>query len=190
MAPKAKASALVRSEHPRGAYAARRLRALAADFLPALHCSGELSILVTTDRKIARINQAWRDKPKPTDVLSFGGAPGAPVLGDVVISLDTARRQARERRKPLSDELARLLVHGLLHILGHDHEQPKDAARMAKAEIALLGTVGLVGDALAARPADLEFNRPRLPLRQRRSYAARRRSGGAPGRSAAAEKRQ
>jgi probable rRNA maturation factor len=180
--------ALVRSEHPRGAYAVRRLRGLAAAFLKQLGRDEELSVLVTTDAQIKRLNGTWRGKRQPTDVLSFGGAAGSPSLGDVVISLDTARRQGRERHKTLSDELARLLAHGVLHLLGHDHEQPAEARRMAKAEIALLGTIGLVGDALAARPSELEFSRPPLRSGPRRSYAARRRTGGRPGRTAAPEK--
>ena len=66
------------------------------------------------------------------------------MLGDVVISLDTARRRAREDRRPVRDELARYLAHGLLHLLGHDHLTEPQARRMARAEAKLLGGAGMV----------------------------------------------
>ncbi len=163
----------MRSEHPRGRSSVRRLRELAASFLQSLGQRGELSILLTTDARIRRLNADWRDKPHATDVLAFSASPETGVLGDVVISLDTADRQARARRAPRSQELARLLAHGILHLLGHDHEEPAAAARMAREEVRLLGRVGLVGDALASRPADLEFHRARR--RSQRTLRSRRR---------------
>lgn len=150
---------LVRAEHPRGAYAARVLRRNARRFLGEVG-PGELSVLVVSDRAIRSLNRTWRGKDQPTDVLSFEQDRSRGLLGDVVISLDTARRQAKEGPRPLSDELARLLAHGLLHLLGHDHEAAGDAKKMAKAEVALLGSVGLVGEALG-HPKDLEFRRVR-----------------------------
>jgi probable rRNA maturation factor len=90
------------------------------------------------------INRKWRRKDKPTDVLSFPLEEGRRHLGDVVISLDTARRQAREGGWPVSVELRRLLAHGLLHCAGHDHEKPDDARRMQRAERRLLGQRGMV----------------------------------------------
>jgi probable rRNA maturation factor len=92
----------------------------------------ELSVLLTDDRSIHVINLEHRHKDKPTDVLSFPqnefSAPEKPrrganlaVLGDIVISLETAQRQADGRRRPLFDEVRFLLAHGLLHLLGHDH---------------------------------------------------------------------
>lgn len=158
---------IVRSEHPTGAHAVRVLRDAGRRFTEALGTTGELSILVTTDRSIRELNRSWREKDKPTDVLSFPQdlPPGfedhvdSPLLGDVVVSLDTARRQANEGGRPLSQELTRLLAHGLLHLLGHDHERPAEARRMASAEVELLGTVGLVAESLAASPAELEVKR-------------------------------
>ncbi len=143
----------VRSEHRQGAGSARVLRTLAAAFLRASGRPGvELSIVVTTNRRIRALNRRWREKDTPTDVLSFPAAPG-PVspgrdrpLGDVVISLDTARRRAREDGRALRAELARYLAHGLLHLLGHDHQTPRGAGRMALAEEKLLGRAGLVGE--------------------------------------------
>ena len=96
-----------------------------------------------------RLNRAWRGKDHPTDVLSFpAGGPGA-LLGDIVISLDTAQRAAREEGRRVGAELDRYLAHGLLHLLGHDHERPADARRMAEAEDALVGE-GMVRAAHAA----------------------------------------
>ncbi len=117
----------------------------------------ELSLVVETDRGIRALNASHRKIDRPTDVLSFpqlGPRPTPhaprPILGDVVISLDTARRQAAERGASLSDELRRLLAHGLLHLCGHDHHAPRAAARMARAEERLLGRAGMVREAAMA----------------------------------------
>jgi probable rRNA maturation factor len=94
------------------------------------------------------LNRQWRKKDKATDVLSFPllevaelrRASGAVELGDIVISLDAAKRQAAEQGHSLLDELDLLLVHGLLHLLGFDHElSPAEAARMRKLEKKILG---------------------------------------------------
>lgn len=150
----------VRSEHAEGAYASRVLRESGRRFLEALGVGGELSVMVVNDRRIRALNREWREIDKATDVLSFEQDPSIGVLGDVVISLDTARRQARGDGRPLSQELSRLLAHGVLHLLGHDHQKPAQARRMAQAEIDLLGAVGLVGQAMG-HPAHLEFTRAR-----------------------------
>jgi len=171
---------VARSEHRRGAYAVRCLRGYARRFLAALKIRQELSLVVTTDRAIQVLNRDWRGKDKPTDVLSFGLQASPDLLGDVVISLDTARRQASEGGRPLTDELARLLAHGLLHLLGHDHEVSADARRMAKAEVDLLGTIGLVGEALD-HPAELAFSRSRV---SKRRPAQRKRTRGPRGHAA------
>ena len=140
------ASVLVRVwvDHPRGGPAGRVLTAAARDFLTRLRVGAELSIAVTTDRKINRLNRRYRGVDRPTDVLSFAG-DGQGLLGDVVISLDTARREARLRGLPLHEELRRYLAHGILHLLGHRHHHKADAIRMARAERRLLGGWGMVG---------------------------------------------
>jgi len=95
----------------------------------------ELSVLLTNDAQIHELNWEHRQKDKPTDVLSFpldegGGADGfvsgTRVLGDVVISLDTAARQARGRKRELLPEVRFLLAHGVLHLLGYDHGNPAE----------------------------------------------------------------
>ena len=99
--------------------------------------------MLVSDAVMRNLNRQWRSADRPTDVLSFAqgeGAGGAPagLLGDVVISIDTARRQAAARAEPLGAELDRLLIHGVLHLLGYDHERsPAEARRMQRRERAL-----------------------------------------------------
>jgi probable rRNA maturation factor len=138
------------------AAASRALKAAARRYLAALGLGGrELSLLLVSDAAIKKLNRVHRGKAKATDVLSFpqeepaqASRAGGPI-GDVVISLHTAQRQAEEGGWSLAAELRRLLAHGLLHCLGHDHQRPAEAKRMAAAELALLGRVGLVGESLA-----------------------------------------
>ena len=121
------------------------VRTLAAE---GVQGAAELSILLSDDTRVRELNRAYRHIDATTDVLSFAQAEGEIFaqpegarthLGDVVISLDTARRQARDHDIALSDELAHLLVHGVLHLLGYDHERQSDAAVMRAQEDAVLG---------------------------------------------------
>ena len=104
----------------------RHLSSLAHRILDALGLEKvELSILITSDREIKRLNRLYRNKDKPTDVLSFPMGEevgGWRLLGDVVISLDTAKVQASEFGLNLEEEIKRLLIHGIVHLLGYDHE--------------------------------------------------------------------
>jgi probable rRNA maturation factor len=98
----------------------------------------ELSILLTDDEFIRTLNKTHRGKDRPTDVLAFpldeeAGTPSVldhALLGDVVISLDTAERQARRRRHTLFDEVSFLLAHGILHLVGYDHQTDEEEAVM------------------------------------------------------------
>src|SRR5215470_11145764 len=117
----------------------------AATLLRLLDQDAELSVALVDDAEIRRLNAAYRRSDKPTDVLAFamregdGAALHPAMLGDVVISLDTATRQAAERGAALADEVRLLLVHGLLHLLGYDHERsPAEARRMFRRQRALL----------------------------------------------------
>lgn len=121
------------------------VRALAEESVEA---GSELSVVFVDDGEIRRLNREYRDTDAATDVLSFGQIEGeafarpedAPRhLGDVVISVDTARRQAAEYGVPLQDEVAHLLVHGILHLLGYDHEETEDERMMREREEAILG---------------------------------------------------
>ncbi len=130
------------------------IRAIKADATRLLGLLGrpqaELSVLLCDDAFIADLNQQYRQKPGATDVLSFA-MDDEVVLGDVVISLDTARRQAEHLGHTLDAELRVLLVHGCLHLLGHDHEAPGDNARMAAEEARCLEGLGLHAPSLVAR---------------------------------------
>lgn len=135
---------------------ARSLRAQVAKdarrFLEALEIHGaELSVSLVSDAEIRALNRQWRKKDKATDVLSFPagdlpkGTPAPRPLGDVIISVDTARRVAAEERVPVKDEVARYLAHGILHLLGYDHERgPREAKKMAALEEKLLRAPGLI----------------------------------------------
>lgn len=113
----------------------------AAALLEALGESGaELSVALVGDREMAEINERFRGRPGPTDVLSFSLLEGehagfrGPLLGDVVIDVAQAARQAAELGRALDEEIARLLIHGTLHLLGHDHEHPEEAREMQALE--------------------------------------------------------
>ena len=161
---------LATSSHPRGASALRRVRRRAAEFLAAIgRTDAELSIVLVTDGRIRTLNRNWRGKDRSTDVLSFPisePAGSGTLLGDVIISLDTAARRARADGRRVGEELDRYLAHGLLHLVGFDHEQPEDARAMAEQEAALVRGEGLVGAALrtgAQRAGRTEERWTRLP---------------------------
>ncbi len=116
--------------------------------------SGTVTLAITTDRGMRRLNRTWRAVDTATDVLSFpaGDDPGpARHLGDLVISRDTAARQARHEGHPLSTELRVLALHGLLHLLGYDHEH--DSGRMARIERRLRRQGGLPAGLIERGPA-------------------------------------
>jgi probable rRNA maturation factor len=107
----------------------------------------EVSILLTDDATVQELNRKYRGVDKPTDVLSFAQRESRPevpfplnvpasnaLLGDVVISVDTARRQAAQQGIPLEEELALLTVHGILHLLGYDDNTEEGAEKMRRRE--------------------------------------------------------
>jgi len=166
-------------EHPEGGYAARVVRLKAHEFLDKLGLQGaEVSILLTTDPRIRRLNRQFRGKDKATDVLSFPAGdqpsiPGVPLsIGDIAISLDTARRRSAEDGRTLAFELSRYLAHGVLHLLGYDHEKSSaEARRMARKEAELLGVPGMLVDAKGVQPsrrrAAAVEDQPRKPPRRK-----------------------
>ena len=101
---------------------------------------GEVGIALVTDARIRKLNAAYRRKNLATDVLSF---PSDASLGDIVIATGVARRQARAARHSYTAELRVLALHGLLHLLGYDHDDPADAGRMARTEARLRAKGGL-----------------------------------------------
>lgn len=131
----------------------RRVKRQVSLILKKMGCiKSEISILFVDDDEIQVLNRDYRGKDKPTDVLSFSqGRTGIPVcqqagmpvlLGDVVISLETAKRQARERGHPFIKEVLILLTHGILHLLGYDHEgSRKKAVEMRRMEKEIIKTI-------------------------------------------------
>ena len=116
---------------------------------------GSVSIALITDAAMTRLNSRFRGKPVPTDVLSFPADAGRPArgaghLGDLAIARGIAARQARAFGHSLTVELRILALHGLLHLLGYDHEA--DSGQMARLERRLAGRAGLPVS-LSARPA-------------------------------------
>ncbi|HKU67677.1 MAG TPA: rRNA maturation RNase YbeY [Candidatus Baltobacteraceae bacterium] len=130
----------------------RRLKSVAKKLLREVdEPDSALSLSLVDDREIQQLNREHRGKDKPTDVLSFPlyepgeelPGEGERLLGDVVISVDTARRQAAGYDAPLQNELYRLLIHGILHVMGHDHEQPAERAAMEAEERRLAAAIGM-----------------------------------------------
>ncbi len=104
---------------------------------------GEVSILLTNDFEIQNLNRNFRQKDKPTNVLSFP-QDEVGMLGDVALSLETLEREAAEQDKTLHEHFTHLFVHGVLHLMGHDHEiGDKEQAEMEALEIRILKRLGI-----------------------------------------------
>jgi probable rRNA maturation factor len=101
----------------------------------------ELTIRVVGAAESRKLNRTWRRKDKPTNVLSF--AAEAPVLGDLAICAPVVAREAREQGKLPSAHWAHMVVHGVLHLLGYDHENDRDAQRMEAREANILAQLGM-----------------------------------------------
>ena len=118
----------------------RRLKKIATSVLELLkQHDAELSIALVGNAEIRKLNAHFRKKDYSTDVLSFPAQDGilseVRLLGDVVISVDQAKQQAREQSRTLDEEMITLLIHGVLHLLGYDHERSaKDARTMTRLE--------------------------------------------------------
>lgn len=143
--------------------AARVLRRAARDALAQAKRDGwkgsrvghEISFVLTDDKRMRGLNRSYRGKDKPTNVLSFAAldadAPGAAapepgmpwLLGDVVLASGVIAREAKAQRKSVAHHLTHLAVHGVLHLLGYDHEQDRDAEAMEALEIAALARMGI-----------------------------------------------
>ena len=100
------------------------------------------------DARLRELNREWRGQDKPTNVLSFPAVPPdrlatSPLLGDIAVAYETARREAEAEDKALPDHLVHLVVHGTLHLLGHDHLDPVEAQRMEALEIRVLAGLGI-----------------------------------------------
>ncbi len=131
----------IKNDYPEIKVDARNIKRQIGKVLDSLRCNEhEISILFVGDQGIRGLNHQFRDVGRSTDVLSFPQIlegepeiPGAPVLGDVAISLETARRQSEEHGLSLEEELTLLLIHGILHLMGYDHEiSDREEERMRK----------------------------------------------------------
>lgn len=108
---------------------------------------GEISLLLGDDAAIAQLNQQFRGKTGPTNVLSFPPAPGAEgeerFLGDIALAAETVAEEAEFQGKSFANHASHLVVHGFLHLLGYDHMNPEDAEAMEARERAILATLGI-----------------------------------------------
>ena len=106
---------------------------------------GELGIRVVGSRESRALNERWRGRAKPTNVLSFPASPeqGGRQIGDLVVCAPVIALEAREQGKPIASHWAHMIVHGTLHLLGFDHECAADAKRMEGRERALLARIGI-----------------------------------------------
>ena len=112
----------------------------------------ELSVVLADDALVHRLNREYRGKDKPTNVLSFAlteaeepeAQDGMPVmLGDVILAYETVAREASEQRKNFKDHMTHLVMHGVLHLLGYDHETDDEAEEMEALETRLLASFGI-----------------------------------------------
>ncbi len=122
---------------------------------PRIQKQVEISLTITNDLEIQRLNAAYRGKDKPTDVLSFAFLddeedcflPGQEMnlpLGDIIISAETAQRQACEYGHSIKREMIFLFVHGLLHLCGYDHIEEEDRVQMRQMEDAIMGRLHIM----------------------------------------------
>jgi probable rRNA maturation factor len=109
---------------------------------------GDVTILLSGDKKLAALNHDFRGKAKPTNVLSFPGRDG--YAGDIAIAYGVTAAEAKGAGKKFIDHAAHLVVHGVLHLAGYDHERPKDAAVMEPLEVKVLARLG-IADPYAAQ---------------------------------------
>ena len=121
----------------------------AFDEVGAAGGGSELSVVFSDDAHIRTLNAGWRGKDKPTNVLSFPAFPVKPgeklppMLGDIVLAAETVAREAELEGKPLDHHITHLVVHGVLHLLGHDHEDEAEAERMEALERAALARLAI-----------------------------------------------
>lgn len=136
-----------------GSLCRRAARAAIAAGAPAMGAA-EACIVLTDDGTSRTLNRQYRNEDKPTNVLSFplaqstagtaaGGQPHMHLLGDVVVAFATSVGEAESQAKSLADHLTHLVVHGILHLVGHDHQTDDDATAMERLEVAILATLGV-----------------------------------------------
>jgi probable rRNA maturation factor len=110
-----------------------------------VHPDAEISVRLCDDDEIRALNLAWRNRDKATNVLTFPAAVGdrGPLLGDIVVAFEYVSEEAREAGRSLRDHLAHMLVHGMLHLLGFDHENEHEGEEMEDFERRILAELGI-----------------------------------------------
>ncbi|MGB8276618.1 MAG: rRNA maturation RNase YbeY [Methylovirgula sp.] len=110
-----------------------------------LYAGAEISLLLCDDAFIRSLNARWRGQDKPTNVLSFPAADPAtaPILGDIAIAYETMTREAAEEGKSLQAHFSHLIVHGVLHLIGYDHQDEAEAEAMEQLEREILAMLGI-----------------------------------------------
>jgi probable rRNA maturation factor len=144
----------IRGQLGRSAFTRRGLEAFLADAARAARLEGSVSVMLAGDEEIRRLNREFRGKDKATDVLSFpaGDMGRSRAAGDLAISVETAAREAARRGHSLDLELRVLLLHGVLHLSGYDHET--DSGEMARKENMLRKKLGLEHGLIARAAAE------------------------------------
>jgi probable rRNA maturation factor len=107
------------------------------------------TILLADDSRLQSLNLDFRGKDKPTNVLSFPAPGTGPYLGDIAVAFGVTRREAKEAGKPFAAHATHLAVHGVLHLLGYDHERAGEARSMEQLEIAILAELGIANPYVA-----------------------------------------
>ena len=120
---------------------AARLTMAAEAARKAARLKGDFTILLANDRKLRALNLDFRGKDKPTNVLSFPGADG--YAGDIALAYGVTKKEAKDAGKTFADHATHLVVHGVLHLAGHDHERPKEARAMEGLEVKILERLGI-----------------------------------------------
>ena len=129
-------------DEPNAAAVLRRAIGEAAEVTGAT-AARELAIMLCDDAAMRELNGRWRDRPEPTNVLSFPAADGSEMLGDIAIAYETTVREAEAEGKPFADHVAHLAVHGFLHLLGYDHQSDGEATDMERLEVAILARLSV-----------------------------------------------
>ncbi len=133
--------------------------------------ASEACVALASDAEVERLNASYRGKPAPTNVLSFPAGPiqqpssagQMRVLGDLVLAAETVSREAADLKVPLAHHLQHLIVHGLLHLLGYDHERDDEAEAMEALEVRILARLGIAdpyadaGEPLPSRRQQVDF---------------------------------
>ncbi len=158
---RAQIAVLVRSPLWRVPFLRPAARARRAALAALAACGSEdargcaVTLFLSEDREMRALNDRWRGRDRPTNVLAFPSGARAPggrlMLGDVVLAFETIEREATSARTPLADHLSHLVVHGVLHLMGYDHAKPAEARAMEAEEVRVLAGLG-IADPYAARP--------------------------------------